>query len=92
MTVIIGDLVRDVELSTSALAAAKDNLDIASRRLIDGLAMIGAPLLEKSVVVVGGYLISRQYSTLPVELKAIDNVSVHTVVVASDTSLQEDLD
>lgn len=86
MTVLIGDLVRDVELATNALKGANDNLDTASRRLIDGLSFIGIPLNERGVVVVGGWMIIRKYSTLPVELQPIANLAVDAVVVAADPS------
>lgn len=79
---LLSDLLRDVRLTKDIEAGAIAQRKEAEERLINGLALIGTPLLDKGRLVIGDTLVSRPYVMLGLELSQIENVPVDSVVVS----------
>lgn len=87
MSILVGDLVRDLQLTVAACKEADAHRKEAEKRLIDGLALIGKPLNVGSFVVVGDVMVKRPYEMLTMELASVTNVPAETVVIVSEPSL-----
>ena len=81
MSVLISDLVRDLQITLAACDEANARLREAQARLLDGLALIGTPLNVNGTVVIGNLMLKRPYATLPLEVETVANVPCDTVVI-----------
>ena len=79
---LISDLLRDVQFAKGIEASVIAQRREAEERLINGLALLDTPLLDKGRVVIGDTLVSRPYVHLALELSTIANVPVDSVVVS----------
>ena len=64
----VGELVEDCIAKSAAAKAAAVEHDAADKRLIDGLALIGMPLLPNTKMVIGSCIISRGASYSSIEI------------------------
>lgn len=64
----IGELVEDCIAKSAAAKEAAVEHDAADKRLIDGLALIGMPLLPNTKMVIGSCIVSRSASYSSIEI------------------------
>jgi hypothetical protein len=80
MSVLVRDLLNDLQIAIAAVRVAEKNRAEAEKSVIAGLEAIGKPLVEKGCVVIGDTMLKRPYMTLPLEVSAVTNVPVDLVV------------
>lgn len=87
----LGDFVEHILLQATGVKESQALLKAAETTLLNALTAIGEPLKVGGSVVIGNYILKRQYEYAPIEITKIPNLSPQTIAhpdssTASDPS------